>query len=257
MAALTPALMAKGSLDTVRGRFADCVQVDPRDEVRYVEGADFDTIYFSREHLLHERNSIILIPDLISADECAELIADVECVHSNAMRALDGFGDGTHGMERYMVPELSSGSQQLFDNIMRKRLLPFVSKKLPSHIEDNIWAMSMIFDRSERGPLAEQRLKFSSQEPAINRYSTNGAFEPHRDKLSMTLNVLLSQTKAFHGGGTQFWREEEDDEERGPTACVLPRMGCGVVFNGTIRHAGREVHAGLRHLLVASFNVAR
>ena len=242
---------------TVHGRLADCVQGERGgDGVRYIEGEAFDTITLGAETSLHERNSVILIPNLLSATECAELTADVERAHCDAMRALDGRGD-SEGMERYMVPELSARTQQMFDAIMRQRLLPFVSSTLPPHIEDNIWAMSMVFDREERGPLAEQRLKFSAQEPAINRYSTHGAFEPHRDKLAMTLNVLLSDTAAFVGGGTRFWREEEGDEERGPTACLLPQMGCGVVFNGTVRHAGREVRSGLRHLLVASFNVAR
>ena len=108
--------------------------------------------------------------------------------------------------------------------------------------------------------LDKQHYKYSDGEPAINRYSTGGHFHPHRDGCSLTLNVLLAEG-TFEGGGTQFWREVsgqemEQKEEQEPTLCVLPRAGVGVVFNGKVKHAGRVVSAGLRHLLVASFTIA-
>jgi len=98
----------------------------------------------------------------------------------------------------------------------------------------------------------------------------------------------------FRGGGTAFWAEdsavcccgygvlcplcdgagelqgadagEAEEEEggsvaaggHGPPTLVLDPTGAGdaVVFNGTVKHSGRVVTAGVRHLLVASFSIA-
>ena len=65
--------------------------------------------------------------------------------------------------------------------------------------------------------------------------------------------MLLSDT--FTGGGTQFWEEGVKEDVKSPTLCLLPRTGVGIVFNGTVLHAGRAVTGGVRHLLVASFSV--
>ena len=40
-----------------------------------------------------------------------------------------------------------------------------------------------------------------------------------------------------------------------PTVTVQPTAGCGVVFNGTVQHAGRAVARGLRHVLGASVSI--
>ena len=237
-----------------RGSWMVCAEGDST--VRYHEGEAFDWISFGAETALLERNSVILIPNLVTQEECGQLTRGVERAHADT-KPEGADLDGDEGMERYMVSELCGQTQSIFNDIFRERLLPFIHTRLPSHIEDNIWALSMIFDREDRAPLCEQRFKFSSQEPAINRYSKFGAFEPHRDALAVTLNVLLSD--GFEGGGTQFWQEGIDDLDcgRGPALCLLPSAGVGVVFNGTVKHAGREVVSGTRHLLVASFSVAR
>lgn len=125
-----------------------------------------------------------------------------------------------------------------------------------------------------------------AQEPAINRYSTGGCFETHTDKHALTVNILLraggenngdgSSGTAFEGGGTAFFREDVDKTQQlrrqarlrrrpytfastvedAPTVVVHPDAGVGVVFSGEVKHAGRAVTAGLRHLFVASFTIA-
>ena len=256
MAALAEPVITTGTLS---GRYASIVGITDGDTpniVRYHEGEHFDKITFGTETSLLERNSVLLIPNLVRRDESRQLVSDVECAHANAK--LEG-ADLLHdeGMERYMVSELSQDTQSKFREIFRERLLPFIKKNLPSDIEDNIWALSMVFDREDRTSLCKERFKFSSQEPAINRYSKFGAFEPHKDALAVTLNVLLSPATNFEGGGTQFWQEELDDDNSSPSLCLLPSAGVGVVFNGTVKHAGRKVTKGTRHLLVASFSIAK
>ena len=93
------------------------------------------------------------------------------------------------------------------------------------------------------------------KEPAINRYSAGGFFEPHKDKHALTLNVLLD-SGAFKGGGTAFWDEDSSSSADAPTLTVEPAAGVGVVFNGAVKHAGRSVTEGVRHVLVASFSIA-
>lgn len=118
------------------------------------------------------------------------------------------------------------------------------------------------------------------QEPAVNRYTAGGCFETHTDKHALTVNVLLHDGglngDAFDGGGTAFFREDEDTTQKlrrearlrrrpytfastvedAPTVVIHPHAGVGVVFSGEIKHAGRAVTAGLRHVLVASFSIA-
>ena len=131
-----------------------------------------------------------------------------------------------------------------------------------------------------------QHYKFSDSEPTINRYNKGGKFPPHRDALSLTISIVLSDD--FTGGGTLFWEEFDgltitdnitnsndnvkygnDDggnsiipehavnrkESIKPCICVLPKIGVGCIFNGTVKHAGRAVTEGVRHLLVASFSI--
>ena len=112
-----------------------------------------------------------------------------------------------------------------------------------------------VTNKPDGAVLSDQQYKFSAHEPAINRYGEGGAFMPHTDSFAVTLNILLT-IDTFEGGGTTMWREPCSQPSAMPALRVEPSaVGVGVLFNGTMRHAGREVTAGLRHLLVASFSI--
>ena len=98
-----------------------------------------------------------------------------------------------------------------------------------------------------------QDTQHTTLQPAVNRYTRDGQFEPHKDGYSITLNVLLDAS-SFEGGGTAFWRESTT-EELGPVLRLEPEQGCGVVFNGAVRHSGAPVISGVRFLYVASFDL--
>ena len=118
----------------------------------YQEGKLYDTITIGQPTSLLEFNSIILVPNMITHEECQHLVLEVERTHAAEClqnRALD------EGMERYMISELSVNTQALFEKVLRDRLLPFITTDLPAEIEDNIWALSMVFDRDSRGSLRE------------------------------------------------------------------------------------------------------
>ena len=190
--------------------------------------------------------------------------------------------EGVTPLERYTIDTLSEAAQALFKTVLRERLLPFVTAKMPT-VDASIRAHSQACQSSE-SPLCNLPFKYSDNEPAINRYSKGGQFDRHTDDHALTLNVLLDvDVGAFRGGGTEFWVEGDDVpaecEEEGdgsltesetdsdssglrgdgwdPRGAVRlePTAGVGVVFNGSVFHCGRVVKRGVRHLLVASFTI--
>ena len=271
---------------TIVGRYATLTGVRASDVaagVGYAEGGAFDSVSLGPASTPLEHNSVLLLPNLLSEDECAQLIADAERRHAQQQSAGEAEADGAwsrssfgdapaEGFERHRIPMLSSETNALFEEVLRERLLPLLSQQLPA-LEAYAWARSERVCRDKRPPsppperpreptsLGRLPLRFALQEPAINRYAEGGSFAPHRDQQALTLNVLL-RSGSFDGGGTAFWREDDDQGPGGegstsrPTVTVQPAAaGCGVVFNGTVRHAGRAVARGLRHVLVASFSI--
>jgi hypothetical protein len=214
------------------------------------------------------------------------------------------YGDApTVGFTRHRIPMLSEATGQLYEKVLRERLLPFVAKELPG-LEKYLWLRSESVcmepgsdfgppERSTPGtPISALAYKFSPQvrtlvtqpawfafklpcqdchaglhrcevqEPAINRYTDGGHFPPHADQQALTLNVLLQSRAGFQGGGTSFWSEgneppQLDRVDTGKPAFTLhPSAGVGVVFNGTVQHAGQAVTGkGVRYVLVSSFSI--
>jgi hypothetical protein len=57
---------------------------------------------------------------------------------ANNYALVGGYGEqrfGEGGYQRYMVPKLSATSSALFEELLRARLLPFISRELPA-VED-------------------------------------------------------------------------------------------------------------------------
>ena len=181
----------------------------------YIEGAAYDTVTLGADAKDVERNSVLLIPDLLSAAECAQLIDDVD--HHELGPADLAFAQliGGGGFERHSLTHLSTSSSVLFDKVLRERLLPFVSAELHA-VEDHLWVRSTreavdagqnLFAptqaRATGTPLGELSYRFTPKEPAINRYSDGAEFAKHTDQQGLTINILL-RAGAFVGGGTAF-----------------------------------------------------
>ena len=61
---------------------------------------------------------------------------------------------------------------------------------------------------SQRGSYARARACLCTGEPAINVYTADGRFGPHKDHLALTVLIpLTSPSRDFAGGGTGFWYE--------------------------------------------------
>ena len=270
-------------LTTVSGRYATLSGIRPEDaaDAAYTEGAAYDSVCLGPDSVAVQHNSVLLVPALLSDEECVQLIDDVERCY-----AADSKHNRAKLRHRMLIPQLSEASQQLFDKVLRERVLPLVSKELPS-VEDYIWERSKMFDRCSTERVAAQPLsslpwRYSQYEPAINRYKEGGDFPIHVDGHALTVNILLNQPGAFSGGGTAFWCEPRDGQpvpsrsrsvalragaspitapkcpskEVEATLALQPTHGTGVLFSGTVQHAGLPVCAGVRYLLVASFSIA-
>jgi hypothetical protein len=287
----------------------------------YTAGPTYDTVVFpeaaataaaaGEAHCCRRvvaSNGVLLVPGLLSAEECSLLISDVEQCCSTvaaaaaaaaAAPATDGlgawgsstYGEGwQRGFQRYRIPQLSDATGALVEEVLRERLLPFISREMPG-VEDYLWAQSVaacavpgcqLAPPAPRGgtQLGVLPYRFAPQEPAINRYTAGGLFPVHSDGQALTLNVLL-RADGFEGGGTTFWQQSEAEAEvysrydeaahavatgeqapAAPTAAAAPSItiqpteaGVGVIFNGKVRHAGQAVTRGVRHVLVLSFSI--
>jgi len=200
------------------------------------------------------QNSVILIPDLLSPEECRILIsaADKCSEHGHGQgsfenlwrairRSLCSSAVQDEPTQRFYMCDLDIAAQELSAVILRDRVLPFIEQEMPQ-------VAQAVFGSS--AGLVSREFSFSPNEPAINRYTAGGAFEAHTDKMSVTVNVLLSQKGAFSGGGTLFQPEASATEDM---ILLQPCQGLGVIFNGSVIHAGKSVMSGTRHLYVASF----
>ena len=272
------------------------------------------------------RNRIVILPDVISKEECELLMrAAAESVDDRALG---------EPLRRMRVRLMHAAARELSTTIIRRRVLPMMERMVPDVAEwllsrqnDRVpfWASSRrsrsrpfvssgderrerlrstttIFTASgpqrqgraqwsataagaarERqesgrhapnadarvaasvagplGPTTALRIVFPEAEPAVNVYCSGGNFPLHDDGYDMSIVINLSPPGAFEGGGTQYWREMDDDkwqqngtQTREPTL-VQPPQGSALIFNGNITHAGRATTRGTRHVFVSSFDL--
>mmetsp|Transcript_61436 Transcript_61436/g.150366 ORF Transcript_61436/g.150366 Transcript_61436/m.150366 type:complete len:371 (-) Transcript_61436:1383-2495(-) len=113
-----------------------------------------------------------------------------------------------------------------------------------------------IFDQLKRamyplfnGRIIPTSIQFESDsEPHLVKYDRKAkGTEMHTDSsehISITLNVALSDDNDFTGGGTYI---EAIDET------VLLKQGEMLIHLGDLEHAGRDIHSGVRRLLICFF----
>lgn len=201
------------------------------------------------------KNSVILVHDVASSDECTALVnAFDEYIAGNGpwlaqeQECVCPSGDAEPALKRVRICDLGASVQELASKLLQERVLNSVEQHLPTVAEQ-------LFGQS--ADLKQMSLSFSSGEPAINRYTQGGEFKRHRDHFSMTVYVTLSAEDAYLGGGTGFWPQDDESEEKSePVAVVRARQGTAVLFNGDVEHAGMPVESGVRHLFVASFHLS-
>ena len=220
---------------------------------RLVEAAGFQEVVLgpAAQSATFTRNSLLLLP-LLTEPECDALIAWAD---QKAAALPEDYDDPYCPPEalRLRVVEMPAAAWVLTQEVLCSRVLSFVEAELPQ-VAQRLFGRDALM-RVRKGELV---FSYSGYEPAINRYKAGGDFEPHSDGYSLTVIVPLSKSGAYTGGGTLFWPEGPAGEKEYPGVCQVlidaPR-GTAVLFNGNIRHAGRPVRDGVRHLFVASFDL--
>lgn len=220
-------------------------EAHPDAHVEYVPGELFDELRFGSQARTFARNSILLVPELLTQEERQLLVQAAE------HRAHE-VGGATNKKLRLSVVDrphssgpgepggMGSEPERLWESIINERVLPLVTK-LPEEC-------SKLFSAE----CEHATLEYLGLEPTVNRYQVGGAFEPHRDEMTVTVLCLL-ENNGFEGGGTEFWAEEAHQRSSACTIRLHPHAGTGVLFHGQLWHAGSAVRSGVRYLLVASF----
>eukprot|EP00747_Dinoflagellata_sp_TGD_P104588 gnl/TRDRNA2_/TRDRNA2_169281_c1_seq6.p1 gnl/TRDRNA2_/TRDRNA2_169281_c1~~gnl/TRDRNA2_/TRDRNA2_169281_c1_seq6.p1 ORF type:complete len:326 (+),score=25.23 gnl/TRDRNA2_/TRDRNA2_169281_c1_seq6:70-1047(+) len=231
-------------------------------------GEHFHEVRYGESSKLFSNNSVLLVPGMLSKDECETLMYAAEVgVAQKVGRLRPGFLKqdsfktvqrlaakcGFCQLERVPVNDLGADAQELSWLLLRDRLLPFLEQHLPQ-------VAAELFGRSTDLNGLQFEFGRAGEEPAINRYTARGGFYAHADDRSITLYVLLSDEGKFSGGGTAFWRqgiEQKDVEDWNLTEDILmtPGQGTAVIFNGRTTHSGKVLESGTRHLWVASFSL--
>ena len=171
----------------------------------------------------------VSLTPLLSADECASMIADAEA-HASWHTA----GRSAHYASR------AGASVSILDlpdalALVNERLLPAL---LPA-----------LGDAFPTGMLnADIRL----QEARLVKYNaTAGQTElgMHRDGPVVTATVALNAPQEYEGGGTLI---EALSKRGAPDAAAAFRVerGCAVLHPGSVRHGGAELTSGVRYILV-------
>ncbi|CAE8732341.1 unnamed protein product [Polarella glacialis] len=209
----------------------------------------YHEVTFGDKHDLFVWNSVLLLPDFLTKDECSILIEAGDRSAHSGTRASTEFAT-QEGMSRLPVRFLDLEAQLLTTSI-EKRLKRILEEQFPELCEN-------IFGRRH---IKDMNFSFWPGEPAVNRYMVGGGLNPHTDKRTFTINVPLSELGAFSGGGTVFWPQgqlgplEHSNIDKQGGVLVRPCQGTAVLFNGSVTHAGRIVTSGIRHLFSASFNL--
>jgi hypothetical protein len=229
-------------------------------------------------------SQVITVPSMLSESECKALREEAfESVRVAPYKS-GCFGRWRtrredcvpRGKTRVPVDTLSDASIAIVDSLLSK-----VTTFLEEQISEEARA---IFGQCHE--LSEMAVTFQLGEPSINVYTHGGEFAPHTDDFHLTILVPLSPPRgAFVGGGTAFWSKQTlldqvanamgMEQKSGtrtasntedlckaarqvpPTLLEKPAVGTGILWTGTVMHAGQPVIRGIRQVLVCSFSLCQ
>lgn len=164
---------------------------------------------------------LLSIEDVLSAAECAALIARIE-----EAGPTDAPVTTSRGM--VMMPELRNNTRVMFDDgALAKLLFDRVSAALPPRLEKH-WVLSGVNERL-------RCYRYGPDEYFRPHY--DGAWQPSADERSLlTFMVYLNDVDA--GGATAF-----------PSLAhsVVPRAGRALLFNHRLLHESTTLEQGLKY----------
>ena len=201
----------------------------------YRPGETHDELCLATAHEHFTKNSIILLPNLLSSNDRLMLLQAAECAAQSVQ---------DKGASQIRVPvldhvalrhELGSKSEtglgieaaELWSSVMSRIVLPFAATQVSDDWHGcsltlsilTLTALTLPTLTGELGCLnntcslrvLESQVQYavSAQgvhEPTVNRYTSGGCFPKHQDESWMSVLCLLDD-QGFEGGGTDFWVE--------------------------------------------------
>lgn len=229
------AMNQQGGFDPARSRFYEiklspCVTQDESSE----------------SSLLH--NTILVLPNLLTPQECKLLVANAERILDNA----EHIGVKTEKWTLYS--HFTHQCQHIMEVLLQKHTLAFIQQRLPDVAEKLCLCRN---DNDEQSSVAKG-MEYYWDDPVIIKYTAGNRLAPHEDMRQLTIVVPLNPSKDFPlvGGGTRFWPQGTiaPEDEHGGVSVMAP-AGSGIVFNGDITHSGNSVLEGTRFVLMTSINL--
>ena len=191
-------------------------------------------------------NSIFLVPQLLTGEECDTLISHSDSADRELSESSSG-GAQSGRPFRWMAHLWPPPLTELVADVVSNRLLPTLG------LDD--------------GPKIKLLVR------CITRYTPGCVAPPHTDPGAFTAVVVLDdltkdvgEEPPFLGGCTEFWPDEVDDaamvtDAQSPPLPALRvasvRPGGAVIFGQGVVHAAGEVTKGVRHVLVLVVSLAK
>lgn len=197
--------------------------------------------------LLH--NTLIVLPDLLSTEECEMLVQDAERILEEKKRNNIGKGVKTESWTIYSSFE--SRCQKVMKRILENVVLDFIEARLPQ--------VDRLLFRDHKVIPKGMPMEYYWDDPVVIKYKAGNMLAPHTDDRDLTIVVPLNPLRDFplDGGGTRFWIEgttpELADDDSGVS--LQPKCGSGILFNGNITHSGNSVVEGTRFVLMTSITL--
>jgi len=231
-----------------------------------ITGGDADDLLSQCSSSVGDRiksgGSVLQIEGIVSVDECRKLCG-VCCqldeawsntvIEKRRLLRLPTIAAAERAAVRNTpcADPLPADADQLLQRILM-RAATLIDKQVPSI------AFNLFDGEGIAQLMADNQLKYSSREPAINVYSSGGEFLPHKDSQSITVLIPLSSPDDFVGGGTSFWSQDSRGHRvEEPSVILRPPAGTAMLFGGCVTHAGVPVESGKRVVFVASFSNAK
>jgi len=202
-------------------------------------------------------NTVIVLPDLLSAEECKGLCIDADRI-LNDKKAKNIRGCKTERWALYSL--FGRNSQAIMDRVLGDHVLSFLELRLPD-VAQTLFSDSRVAAYSRmKQKSSKKRMTFYWDDPVVIKYSGGNELAPHCDMRDLTIVIPLQYpddkrtTSHRREGGTKFWLQETSPEQATATCgiSVMPTLGSGIMFNGDITHSGSAISSGTRFVLMTS-----
>jgi hypothetical protein len=120
-------------------------------------------------------------------------------------------------------------------------------EKITSIFGFTLFSFNNIFDRIKKSYCLPDYLTFNISDLFVVKYDSDmqNSLEMHHDGSFFSMNILLSDTNDFEGGGTYF--------NDGITSYL--NQGDLLVHSGKVKHSGLTITKGNRYVLIAFVNI--